>query len=206
MSQKREEIKAIIKADYEKKVEKFRKQNETQKVVFLGDSIVAYFPVEKFNIENKVINHGIPGDTTIGVLNRLTETIRLNPTKVILSIGSNDLVLTDLSIDQTIKNIIEIKNKIEKETNNKVYIVSLTPMLKDHELTNMNYVEGRTNDQHININNQLRKRIDGKEFIDIYNLLLGNKDQLSPDLTTDGIHLNTQGYQIYYDAIKHLID
>jgi lysophospholipase L1-like esterase len=206
MSQKREEIKAIIKADYEKKVEKFSKQNETKKVIFLGDSIVAYFPIKKFNLENKVINHGIPGDTTIGVLDRLAETIRLNPTKVILSIGSNDLVLTDLSIDQTIKNIIEIKNKIEKETNNKVYIVSLTPMLKDHELTNIDYVEGRTNDQHININNQLRKRIDGKEFIDIYNLFLGNKDQLSPDLTTDGIHLNTQGYQIYYDAIKHLID
>lgn len=206
MSEKRENIKAIIKADYENKVKKFKQQNETQKVIFLGDSIVAYFPLKKFHLENTVVNHGIPGDTTPGVLNRLTETIRLEPRHVILSVGSNDLVLTNLSVDETIKNIIEIKKKIEKETQKKVYIMSLTPMLKDHALTNIDYVEGRTNEQHLNINDQLRKRINAPEFIDLYQLFLGDDSQLSPDLTTDGIHLNEKGYQIYFDAIKHLLD
>jgi lysophospholipase L1-like esterase len=79
-------------------------------------------------------------------------------------------------------------------------------MLKDHALTNIDYVEGRTNEQHLNINDQLRKRINAHEFIDLYQLFLGDDSQLSPDLTTDGIHLNEKGYQIYFDAIKHLLD
>ena len=67
--------------------------NETGAVVFLGDSITqGWNSLAKVFPDIKVVNRGIGGDTTRGVLYRLNaDVIALKPTAVVLLIGINDI-------------------------------------------------------------------------------------------------------------------
>ena len=69
--------------------------NETGAVVFLGDSITqGWNSLAKVFPDFKVVNRGIGGDTTRGVLYRLNaDVLALKPTAVVLLIGINDIGL-----------------------------------------------------------------------------------------------------------------
>ena len=67
--------------------------NETGAVVFLGDSITqGWTTLAKVFPDVKVVNRGIGGDTTRGVLYRLNaDVLALKPSAVVLLIGINDI-------------------------------------------------------------------------------------------------------------------
>jgi lysophospholipase L1-like esterase len=69
--------------------------NETGAVVFLGDSITqGWNSLAKDFSDIRVVNRGIGGDTTRGVLYRLNaDVLGLKPTAVVLLIGINDIGL-----------------------------------------------------------------------------------------------------------------
>ncbi|MDO9629800.1 MAG: GDSL-type esterase/lipase family protein [Acholeplasmataceae bacterium] len=175
------------------------------KTILVGDSMVAYLNLNKYGLSNQVVNQGIAGDTTIGVLKRLKYVTGLNPSKVILSVGSNDMVLTNLSFEETIENIVKIKKEIEDQTNTKVYVMSLTPVLRDSAITNKYYVATRTNEDIKYINLKLQNAFKETEFISIYEEFLDSKGNLDIQYTTDGIHLNHQGYEKYTHFIKNIL-
>jgi len=200
-----EVMKKIIKEDYDRKVKKFSDLNEFNKVIIIGDSMVAYLNLNKFGLAKEIINQGIAGDTTIGVIDRLDLVTRLNPSKVILSIGSNDIVLTNLTLKETVENIIKIKEEIEEKSSSKVYVMNLTPVLRDHEITNMDYVSHRTNEDIKFINHELKKRIVEDQYINIFDELTDQNGNLSLKYTTDGIHLNPLGYEIYSKILNQII-
>jgi hypothetical protein len=69
-------------------------QQDQQAVVFLGDSITQGWDdrLERSFPGLKVVNRGISGDTTRGVLIRLQEDVlAVRPSAVVLLIGTNDL-------------------------------------------------------------------------------------------------------------------
>ncbi|MBE0700144.1 MAG: hypothetical protein IH571_00500, partial [Acholeplasmataceae bacterium] len=147
----------------------------------------------------KIINHGIPGDTTGGVLDRLFLSTKLQMKKYFIHIGINDLVLTDLSFEQIAQNIITIKEEIEKACPHaEVFVISLTPVLETHEISNKDFILWRNNTQIIQINTLLFKK---STVINIHTPLLKD-NRLNPEFTSDGIHLNDMGYQVYYETIK----
>lgn len=199
------DIKKIIEEDYKRKVKKFEQMSEEGKVIIIGDSMVAYLNLNKYNLENRVINQGIAGDTTLGVLKRLHLVHRLKPSIVIISVGSNDMVLTNLSFDETVKNILKIKKEFESNTEAKVYVMSLTPVLRDSPITNSEYVSNRENRDIQFINEELKSRLKESEFLLVYDDLLDDEKNLNIDYTTDGIHLNPKGYEKYVTHIKKII-
>ena len=72
-------LKAIIKADYDRHVKRFDQLKPEKDIVFIGDSIVAYFPLRIFNLNARIHNLGIPGDTTDGVIQRMHQILPLKP-------------------------------------------------------------------------------------------------------------------------------
>jgi lysophospholipase L1-like esterase len=67
-------------------------KEEQGSLVFLGDSITQGFDARNLFPGVKLVNRGISGDTTRGVLYRLQEDVlALNPSGVVLLIGTNDL-------------------------------------------------------------------------------------------------------------------
>lgn len=163
--------------------------------------MIAYLPLRTFGLEDEIENLGIPGDTTIGVMKRLMDLDRIAPTRVILNIGSNDLVLTDLSPDQIVKNILAIKDQLESK-GIPVTVVSTTPVLLNSTLSNMNYIQHRTNQDLKNINQMLSDALPKSSFVDVFHVLLGEDNQLNEIYTTDGIHLNQKGYTIYLSQLN----
>lgn len=190
------EMKAIIDADYQRHRQKFKRIDRKNKIVLLGDSMLAYLPLNDFGLDDLVENCGIPGDTTIGVKNRLDDIYPLLPSRVILNVGSNDLVLTSLSIDETVENILFLRDTLESK-GIPVSVLSMTPVLRNHPKSNMDYIQHRTQKMLIAINQRLSKILPESVFIDVFHPLLDASNQLNPSYTTDGIHLNHEGYTIY---------
>ncbi len=80
-------------------------------VVFLGDSITDGAEWSEIFGNKKMLNRGISGDVTAGVLYRLDEVVRHNPKKVFILIGTNDLA-RGVESEQVISNIYRIADFI----------------------------------------------------------------------------------------------
>jgi lysophospholipase L1-like esterase len=199
-------MKAVLKADYDRHVHRFQEIKELHGSILLGDSMIAYLPLSGYKFGQSLFNFGIPGDTTTGVLNRLSQVIDLKPLKVWIHIGSNDLVLSDLSKIEIAENILKIRDMlIEKIEHVKVYIISITPVLRNHSISNMRYIEWRANDEIKEINQMLQNHLMKGEYINVFDLLIDSYGNLNIDYTKDGIHLNGEGYKVFIDEIKTLI-
>lgn len=194
-------MKTIIDAEYHRYRNRFRQIIRKHQIVLLGDSMLAYIPLKAFGIEDIVENLGIPGDTTLGVLKRLDDLDTLNPSRVILNIGSNDIVLTDLTKLQTVENIIRIKDILESK-GIPVTVVSTTPVLRNHALSNMDYIQHRTNQDLREINQLLSEKLSDTSFVDVFHDLLDETGDLNISFTTDGIHLNQKGYIVYLSKLN----
>jgi len=62
-------------------------------IVMLGDSLTEWGNWHELVPEHRVINRGIAGDTSSGVLDRLQEVIERRPKVVFVMIGTNDIGL-----------------------------------------------------------------------------------------------------------------
>lgn len=199
-----EKMMEAIEKDYQRKIKIFEKVEPPKDVVIVGDSMVAYLNPSIYDLKD-VTFQGIAGDTTQGVKKRLELIFRLQPKKVILSIGSNDLVILNETPKKTAENILSLVDEIEKHTKADVYVLSLTPVLRDHEISNPLYISNRTNDMIESINSILARTLKDSFYVDIYHDLVDENMHLNPDFSTDGIHLNHKGYHIYTNYIKEIL-
>lgn len=194
-------VKKLIEMDYARKVKTFRALPIEKKNIIIGDSMVAYINLSQYGLD--LINMGIAGDTTIGVIERLDAVLRIKPEIVFVNVGSNDLVLTHHSLEEIVLNIKRIFEKLS--TFSKVYILSLTPVNESVEDVNLLYVGGRKNEDIYAINQKLRMLFKDC-YIDTSDILKDESLKLNKAYTTDGIHLNHQGYSIWIEKIKNLVD
>src|SRR5690554_798241 len=193
---------AILKADYEKHVKQFNESTyKEHQVVFVGDSLIAYMDTKKF-LKTNIINMGIPGDTSVGVIKRLDQIVRIQPSKVLINIGSNDLVLFKSHPDEIVENIKKIVNYLSTYVFDvKIYVTLVTPVLRDDVISNHLYIQNRTNDRIEAINESLKKS--NLELVDTHRLWLNGS--LNKAYSTDGIHLNEVGYRVYIESIKQAL-
>ncbi len=161
-------------------------------IIFLGDSLTDEGEWTEL-LGTKIQKRGIGGDTTDRMLNRLNEIIESKPKKIFLMVGINDLINEGRTVEKTseyYKMIIAVfRNKIP---NTEVFIQSVLPI--NNQVTrywqNINKV--------VELNSQL---IDlakdfGYQYIDVYSHLSDSQNQLDPQYTFDGVHLNGQGYLV----------
>ena len=103
------------------------------------------------------------------------------------------------------KIVYDAIEKIKTKSNDsKVFIQTLLPIsikksTKDYEL--YNHSIGTINE--IIVENQQKKLY---SIIDLYALFVNSEGQLREDLTYDGLHLNEEGYKVWSNFIKPIID
>ena len=117
---------------YHKKLAQFKQENETIEfcdVVFLGDSLTDGYSLKAHYPKYAMLNRGIGGDTTQGVIERLEESVfKVEPKVVVLLIGGND-VARDRSNDYILYNYKIIINNIKsKLPNTKIIMQSMYPL------------------------------------------------------------------------------
>ncbi len=199
-------------AHYNMRLQTFKKCNtlkQSCEAVFVGDSITEGYDFSEF-FSSSILNRGISGDTTQGLLCRLNESIfDINADSVFIQIGTND-INRDISPAQTILNYKEILYKVrEKLKDKKLYIISVYPVnFNCKAKISRNMVANRKNDDIIFINEKLAElaNVFNAIYINVHSKLVDKNGELFSDATTDGLHLNFEGYKIVTKELhKHIV-
>lgn len=173
------------------------KLNKNENVVIFGDSITEFYPVNDIYDNYQIIGSGKSGYKTTDLLDNMEDLLyKYNPTKVIMLIGTND-ILKDTSEEkqkETVDNIKKICNEIKKNRPKaKLYIESLYPI---DENGDKNMIGDRTNEAIKNINKDLKEYCYSKKirYIDMYDKLTDKDGNFDDRYTNDGLHPNDLGY------------
>lgn len=196
---------------YHNRVETFKALNKLQDdvdILFVGDSITEMYDVYEF-FDGKVVNRGISSDTISGLLKRMNESILdLNPKKVVFMMGTND-IMTGRTEEEIIDGIEEVLTIIQNELpDTEIIVESLYPINKgDEEKISKIAVNIRTNEVIDSINAKLVNLTSNMsiEYVDVNAYLKDENGQLNIDYTLEGLHLNSEGYQVVTDVLKPIL-
>lgn len=161
--------------------------------IFLGNSITDGGEWPNFFPGYQVLNAGISGDISAGVLNRLPALVARKPAKIFLLIGVNDLA-RGIKPDSVLKNIRLLNNYLRaKSPETRLYVQSLLPVNEafgkfgDHTSRRKEIVQ---------LNQLLKEEAtkQGFAFIDLYSSFIDANGRLQVRFTNDGLHLTGEGY------------
>ena len=168
---------------------------QTAAIVMLGDSITEAGPWEELTGCRSLVNRGIGGDTTAGVLARLDGVTRLKPRAVFLMIGVNDVTL-DVAPGQTVANYRAILDRLAAADVHTIATFVL-PAARS-------YGKPRINAKITQLDEAIAAALPGRPQVtplDLRPLMRTGDGFLREDLTYDGLHLTAKGYAIWRDAI-----
>ncbi|MCL2938067.1 MAG: SGNH/GDSL hydrolase family protein [Trichodesmium sp. St15_bin1_1] len=173
--------------------------------ILVGDSLSLWFPSKLLPWDRNWLNQGISGETTVGLLKRLYLFDSTRPETIFVMIGINDLLH---GVDNRI--ILANQRKIISQLRtvhpgSQIVVQSILP----HSGESANW-EGRdrllqlSNSRIRKVNRSLKALADaeGAFYLNLYPLFTDAQGFLRSELSTDGLHLNDEGYQVWSTAIK----
>ncbi len=189
---------------YTERIAYFKELPQTmiKPIVFLGNSIIEVGRWSDILPGQSVVNRGISGDISYGILARLEEIISLYPKKVFLLIGVNDLK-REIPTKLIIENYRRIVEKLKKESpKTKVYLQSVLPINPDVLIEAFN----RVSNQDIAVLNEGLVDIakSGKAtYVNLHEVFSDEKGFLKEEHTPDGIHLHLASYPLWITYLKN---
>ena len=167
---------------------------------------------------NNIVNRGISGDYTAGILKRLDEIIFYKPNSVFLMIGINEFFADnsekpEVNPENVAKNILKIADIITKHSpKTKVFIHTILPINNDQYIkikeVNYNFLQ---DNYRPSINSQVKEtnsilKLNGRyEVIDLHSIFIDETFKLNSKLSSDGVHLNENGYSLWVHETMELI-
>ena len=174
-------------------------------IIFLGNSITNGGEWAELLRNPHAKNRGISGDTTQGVLDRLSTITKGKPSKIFLLIGTNDLS-RGKSVDEVAKNVEKIVERVKHESpKTKLYVQSVFPVNPK-----FNKFLGHMNRQKdiaaLNAKIKAVAARHGVKYIDVYkSLVIPSTDVMNPEYTNDGLHLLGKGYLKWVEVLKQYL-
>ncbi|WP_345955483.1 GDSL-type esterase/lipase family protein [Mucilaginibacter sp. PAMB04168] len=187
---------------YKQRLQFFRQMPDSKnEIVFLGNSITEAGEWQELIPGKNVINRGISGDVSFGVIARLDEVLSSKPKKIFLLIGINDLK-RGIPAAIIIKNYQRIIGQV-KLTSPKTQLI-LQSILPVNELMLGNEYKRITNARVSEVNNLLQQLAASEKltFVDLHPIFKGKDGQMNRDYTTDGIHLKMPAYILWVNLLK----
>lgn len=174
-------------------------------ILFIGDSIVEYYPLQElFGTSKTIVNRGIPGYQTGLLLENLDAHLYGGAVdKIVLLIGTNDIG-KDVPVNEALNNLEAIIQSIARDYPlTEMKLLSILPVNEGEEYKQTVYI--RTNEK-IQKWNQSYKELASAymqvEFVPVFDCLTDQAGQLKKDYTADGLHLSISGYQVLTKALK----
>lgn len=168
-------------------------QGSQRMTVLLGDSLAQWFPVDQLKRDRFWLNQGISGDTTSGVLQRLSVLDQTNPDSIYVMVGINDL-RQGKSNREILSNLQQIIRRLKAaHPYTRIYIASILPTrLEDIPVNRI---------RRLNYNISHLTREEGVSYVNLQPAFADDEGKLQPQLTTDGLHLNSRGYKVWQVAM-----
>lgn len=177
------------------------------KIVLMGDSITeswsSYSP-DFFSNNSYLINKGISGETTSQMLDRFdADVLSLKPEGVIILAGINDIAQNTgyISVSEIFYNVVLMTNLAQKNNINPVLCSVLPanklawrPEIKPAELV-------------VELNQKIKNYCKESNivYLDYFSSMVGEKKELRPELTSDGVHPNKEGYIIMEELLETVL-
>lgn len=161
--------------------------------VAFGDSLTAGFGASSGNdyptllsakIGRKILNKGVPGETTDNAMNRLEEIVRLQPRVVLLCLGGNDGLL-QLSMEKTFANLSTIIDRLQADGSFVVLIGIRSASVSDRYASHF------------------KKLAKEKHVLFVTNILSGILG--TPNLMSDYVHPNEDGYKAIAERLAKIL-
>ncbi len=182
-------------------------------VVMFGDSHTQSANWNELLGNYKVINRGIAGDDTQGMLSRIKEVVKLHPKVVVIQGGIND-IYNWIPTSMIFGNLKKIINIVKNSGAIPIVISVISAgdrwgeeWIKNHrpDLDVPTYNKGR-NKEVRKLNRLLQNYCDEKniDFVDI-NKYLSNRDFLIKKYSRDNLHLNSKGYKVWIRELTKVL-
>lgn len=193
---------------YVDKVSHFKNLTNTDtEIIFLGDSITDYCEWSELFGNDKIKNRGISGDRTDGILNRLDQILQMQPKKIFFMVGINDL-FQGREIDKIFTNYKTIVEKIKNNLpDTKLFIQSVLPINNPKGQGKLFLRFDNSKVRKINAKLQELAKDFSLVYIDLFAAFADSYQELDEKYTTDGVHLNGEGYLLWKKIIeKDVVD
>jgi len=173
--------------------------NDTCEIIFLGNSITEYCDWYELFGKSNIKNRGIRGDIINGVTDRLDEVVESNPKKIFLMIGTNDLG-EKRSVDDILFDYEKLVNLIlHKTPDTELYLQSILPTKDNPNQKNCDIIE--INKGIVQIANTY-----SLTYVNLFDLLKTDNNELNMKFSYDGLHINGEGYLIWKNEIIKYVD
>ena len=199
--------------EQEKIQTKYRELNQISviepDIIFIGDSIIEYYPLQELLGTSKaIVNRGIRGYQTGLLLDNLDAHLYGDAVdQIVILIGTNDIG-KDIPMNEALNNLESVIQTISRDYPlSQIKLVSILPVNEGEDFKQTVYI--RTNEK-IKAWNQAYQDLASAymqvEFVPVFENLLDQKSQLKADYTTDGLHLSVAGYQALSNTlIKYIL-
>ena len=198
--------------EQEKIQTKYRELNQISviepDIIFIGDSIIEYYPLQELlGISKTIVNRGIRGYQTGLLLDNLDAHLYGDAVdQIVLLIGTNDIG-KDIPMNEALNNLESVIQTISRDYPlSQIKLVSILPVNEGEDFKQIVYI--RTNEK-IKAWNQAYQDLASAymqvEFVPVFENLLDQEGQLKSDFTTDGLHLSVTGYHALSSTLKKYI-
>ena len=190
-------------------------------IVLAGDSLSLWFPPELLPSEENWLNQGISGETSTGLLRRLKLFDQTRPEIVFVMIGINDL-LHGVGSETILANHREIVVHLKAaHPQAQIVVQSILPYVdrRPPQAQSSSVEDTAPPDptssslpRRVPVSNsdirQLNQALadmaeeEGVTYLDLQPYFADANGNLAADLSTDGLHLSTKGYQVWRSRLQ----
>ncbi|MFD2101118.1 GDSL-type esterase/lipase family protein [Flagellimonas iocasae] len=188
---------------FDKEVMEIQKKNDSlwdsskPTTVFTGSSSVRMWRDVQDRFPNQqVLNTGFGGSQFSDLELYLDELIlNYQPVKVFIYEGDNDV-----SAKKRLRDIVDTSERIvtvlqQKNQNMEIVLISPKPSIARWKM--------RGKYRRLNRKlSRLAEKIDGVDFVDVWYPMLDKRKVKQDIFIEDGLHMNTKGYDIWYEVLK----
>ncbi len=178
---------------------------KARQIIFFGNSITQAGDWQSYFPEADVVNRGISGDNTEGMLARINEITAAKPKIFFIMAGINDISLSR-SNTTIIRNYAAIIDQIKENTpDTKIYIQSVLPINNDFE--RYKRLSGKEK-QITELNALLRALAESKNatYVHLFPFFADAEGKLKKEFTGDGLHLTPEAYWLWVNLIHRFIE
>jgi lysophospholipase L1-like esterase len=204
------------------KLKRFKHLNQGAvkgQTVFVGSSLMEQFPINELQQtldKNYIIyNRGIGAYVTTELLASMEECVfELEPSKIFINIGTNDISLEDYKKEKLIGNYDKILTLIEERLPNcKVYVMAYYPINAkadfpgiDKEQKEMMF-KYRTNAAILEANEAVEElaKKHSYEFINVNEGLADEEGNLKEEFSIEGLHMWSNAYEVILQNMKQYL-
>ncbi|MGB3144624.1 MAG: GDSL-type esterase/lipase family protein, partial [Maribacter sp.] len=175
--------------------------SERETIVFTGSSSVRFWKSLQENFpDHQILNTGFGGSQASDLLVFLDDLVlSYNPKKVFIYEGDND-IWAKKRPNQVITTTEEIIQRIKaKNTSTKIVLISAKPSISRWKMRGKFRRLNRKMER-------IAKNDPLIDYVDVWYPMLNSRKLKTDIFIEDGLHMNQKGYDIWYEAMKDLVN